>query len=442
MKINPHISKISFLFLLVISSGQILFCQNKSIGYWSGIMLRDGNKMNVSFEFGMQNNLIVAHFNSPSQMASGIPLDSVSLKKDSLSFQLMTSPASYFKCLVTEKNITGKIIQDGFSEGGLYLEHSHPPNSNFTYADTLFESGSHVIACRVYYPKAKGKFPAVVFIHGSGGEGMFANQFIAEYLASKGIVALIQDKQGVGKSTGDWKTAGFDDLAVDYVNAVEFLKTSDKVNQSQIGIYGHSQGGTISPLVASKSKYISFIIAAAAIADSVYKQDLYRVENNLKSNDFTIDEIREAMTYYKSWLNMARTGNGFEKLDSLNKISKSKKWFDFVTAPPKDHWIWKYYLKTGNYNSLVYWQNIKIPVLLVYGQDDQIEDINSYIKQIDESLIERGNNRDVTQIILPQAQHNLCIFPNKNDKFFWWHISPGYLDLLVSWILLRFNNSE
>ena len=269
---------------------------------------------------------------------------------------------------------------------------------------------------------------------------MFANQYFAEYFASKGIVALIQDKQGAGKSTGDWKKASFDDLADDYINAVNFLKGFSKVNVLQIGIYGHSQGGTIAPLAASKSKDISFIIAAASVGDSVYKQDLYRVENNLKSDDFTPSEISEAMEYYRQWLDMARTGNGFEKLDSLNESAKGKKWFDWVAAPPKEHWIWKYYLATGNYNSLDFWKNISIPVLLVYGEKDQIEDVKKYAQNIESALTAQAGNKDVTKIILSNAQHNLCVFPEKNEKFFWWHTSPGYEEMVANWILKRFSN--
>ena len=440
MKFKSFVTKYFIVFLLIISYEQIAACQNESMGHWSGMMNRDGSEMNVSFEFRTQNNKFIGYFTAPSQLASGIPLDSISIKNDSLSFQLMTSPVSYFRCKVLENNIIGQIIQQGFSDGKIVLTRSKQPVNKIVQRDTSFISADHRIACRIYFPKDNTKHPAVVFIHGSGGEGMFANQYIAEYLAEKGIITLIQDKQGVGKSTGNWTTASFDDLAEDYGNAVEFLKTFQHVNEAQIGIYGHSQGGTISPLVTSKSKEISFVIAAAAIADSVYKQDIYRVENNLKSNGFDLHEIEEAMIYYIEWLNIARTGTGFEKLDSLNKVSEKEKWYDWVAAPPKEHWIWNYYLKTGNFNSLDYWKNIKVPVLLVYGQRDQIEDVNTYIKKIDGTLIVEGHNKDVTRLILPEAEHNLCIFPAQSEKFFWWHISPGYLDLISGWILYRFND--
>ena len=102
--------------------------------------------------------------------------------------------------------------------------------------------------------------------------------------------------------------------------------------------------------------------------------------------------------------------------------------------------MWKYYLRTGNYNSLPYWKNVSVPVLLIYGEKDQIEDINSYIHNIDSALITIQKNKDVTEIILPGAQHNLCVFPEKNDKFFWWYLSHGYEDLIISWIRYRFHN--
>ena len=396
--------------------------------------------MNVTFEFKEQNKKIVGFFNSASQKASGVPLDSIVSLKDTLRFKLMSDPVTYFTCSIRNNKIKGQFVQEGLSKGTISLIHSVKPEAKYNYIDTTFVSGKNKIACRVYFPKSKGEFPSVVFMHGSGAEGMYANQYLAEYLASKGIVTLIQDKQGVGKSTGNWTEANFEDITNDYVNAIIFLKSFNKIDKKQIGIYGHSQGGTLAPLLATKSKDVSFIIAAASVGDTVYKQDLYRVENNLKSNDFSKAEINDAMIYYRQWLEMARTGVGFEKLDSLNNQSKNKKWFEWVEAPPKEHWIWKFYLSTGNYSSLPYWKKISVPVLLVYGEKDQIEDIKTYIHNIDKALIDGQKNKDITEIILPDAQHNLCIFPEKGDNFFWLYLSRGYEDLIVSWIKYRFTN--
>ena len=82
-----------------------------------------------------------------------------------------------------------------------------------------------------------------------------------------------------------------------------------------------------------------------------------------------------------------------------------------------------------------------VPVLLVYGENDQIEDIKSYMHNIDSSQTSGQKNiKDITEIILPNAQHNLCIFPDKKDKFFWWYLSHGYEDLITGWIKYRFKH--
>jgi hypothetical protein len=403
-------------------------------------MTKEDAIMNVSFEFKSINGKISGYFNSPIQKASGIPLDNVTVDDKHISFELMSQPVTIFKCEISGSKIKGDFMQEGEPNGKIELTSSTPPEKKFTQLDTTFSNGDITIACRVYLPDTPGKHPAVVFMHGSGPEGMFANQYYAECLAGKGIVTLIQDKRGTGKSTGDWTKANYEDLAGDYISAVEFLKSFNEVNEKQIGIYGHSQGGTIAPLVALKSNDIAFIISNAGIGDTLYKQDLYRVENNLRSNDFTQDEISEAMAYYGTWLNIAKSGSGYDKLDSLNNAAKDKKWFGWVAAPPKDHWIWKWYLGVGNMSFLKYWDEIKIPVLLVYGEYDSTIPVKVSLENIDNSLRVNAGNKDVTEIILPKAQHNLTITPSKGDKFFWWYVSPGLVDTYSSWILKRFKD--
>ena len=74
--------------------------------------------------------------------------------------------------------------------------------------------------------------------------------FFAEHLASHGIAALvIYDKRGVGKSIGNWMQSDFIDLADDAVAGITLLKQHKEIDPHRIGIYGHSQGGAIAPLV-------------------------------------------------------------------------------------------------------------------------------------------------------------------------------------------------
>ena len=40
-------------------------------------------------------------------------------------------------------------------------------------------------------------------------------QHLAEFVAMHGVASLIDDKRGLGRSTGDWLGAGYGDLAGD-----------------------------------------------------------------------------------------------------------------------------------------------------------------------------------------------------------------------------------
>lgn len=44
---------------------------------------------------------------------------------------------------------------------------------------------------------------------------------------------------------------------------VQFLKTRNEVDSKRIGLAGHSEGGLIAPIVASKSSDVAFIVLLA-----------------------------------------------------------------------------------------------------------------------------------------------------------------------------------
>jgi hypothetical protein len=49
-----------------------------------------------------------------------------------------------------------------------------------------------------------------------------------------------------------------------------------------------------------------------------------------------------------------------------------------------------------------------------------------------------GGDADYTPIIIPGAAHNLTIQWESGVPFFWWHVVPGYTDLLTAWVRARF----
>jgi hypothetical protein len=109
-------------------------------------------------------------------------------------------------------------------------------------------------------PPGKGPFPAALLVTGAGpqdrDETVFGHKpflVLADYLTRRGIAVLRVDDRGVGGSTGNTLQSTTDDFCGDALAGVAFLKARTEINPHEIGLVGHSEGGLIAPLVASRS---------------------------------------------------------------------------------------------------------------------------------------------------------------------------------------------
>ena len=88
---------------------------------------------------------------------------------------------------------------------------------------------------------------------------------LADHLTRQGIAVLRYDDRGVGESTGDFGSATIQDFVTDAESAVRFLQSRKEVDGERIGLIGHSEGGLVIPLVASRiPEHVSFLVLMAA----------------------------------------------------------------------------------------------------------------------------------------------------------------------------------
>jgi len=142
----------------------------------------------------------------------------------------------------------------------------------YTSVDVSFDNaaGTARLAGTLTVPPGTGPFPAVVLIHGSGAINRDGDVFghktllvLADHLSRHGIAVLRYDKRGVGKSTGTRKDATMLDLAADAESAVRFLRGRTEVDARRLGVVGHSEGGMIAPLLASRDPALAFVVMLA-----------------------------------------------------------------------------------------------------------------------------------------------------------------------------------
>jgi alpha-beta hydrolase superfamily lysophospholipase len=261
---------------------------------------------------------------------------------------------------------------------------------------------------------------------------------MADYMARRGIAVLIYDKRGNGQSTGDWKTSNYEDLADDCIAGVNLLKSMTQINDKLIGIFGHSQGATISPIIIDRSPDIAFNVAAAGFAVSSPEQDIFRVTNILKHQAHFSEKLTDsAIRFYKIWLEVARTGNGWNEMEKADSEVRNTRWYSWVEPPPKNNWVWNWYLKTGNYDYAQYWAKVKIPTLLIYGDKDEITPVKPSLDRI-KSALKQAGNKQYKVIIMPNAIHYFAQVKKEGDL--WTQNSPGYLDNIYKWIRITCSN--
>lgn len=148
------------------------------------------------------------------------------------------------------------------------------PSANVTLAGTL--------TYPVGYKKRKHP-PVVLMVTGSGPENRDEEMFhhkpfllLADWLARHGIASLRYDDRGVAQSTGVHDGATTQDFADDAGAGIQFLRSMGLF--SKVGLLGHSEGGAIGYMLASKG-VLDFMVSLAGPACKI--DTLMMVQLNL-----------------------------------------------------------------------------------------------------------------------------------------------------------------
>lgn len=251
------------------------------------------------------------------------------------------------------------------------------------------------------------------------------------------MATLIFDKRGCGESAGDWHKSSFEALADDALAGVRLLAARADIEPTRIGLFGHSQGGVIAPLAASRGRpgEVAFVVAADTMAGPLYEQDLYRHEQAL-SPRLTPADRKQSLALFRLFVDVARGSKPYEELERASAPVRQARWYQDLGIPPRDNWLWGFYRATGNLDTLPIWSKVKVPVLLVYGQRDHLVPVDDSIAKIGRALAQAGNQR-YGAVIIPRAAHDLTVAPEPGQPFDWSRQAPGLSALVTAWVKLK-----
>lgn len=428
--------KITALLIFVSLFSLTIFGQNIS-GQWNGALKVQGIQLRLVFNITKTDDGISATMDSPDQGAKEIPTTTTSFENSILKITIENAKIEYEGALGKDNIIVGTFKQGGQSfpmnlskvviEKEKLVRPQEPtkPYSYFS-EDITFENkkAGIILAGTLTLPKNEGVFPVVILISGSGpqnrDEELLGHKpflVLSDYLTKNGIAVLRYDDRGTALSKGDFKTATSADFATDVESAITYLKTRKEINKKKIGLMGHSEGGLIAPMVASKSKDVAFIVMLAGTG--IQGDQILLLQQRLigKASEVSDEDLQKNELLNRKAFDIVNKSNSIEQLniDLTNFIkqslldnknterSKGMSEDDFVKLQVKqiaNPWM-QYFIK---YNPAPTLEKVKCPVLAINGGKDLQVPPKENLEAIKKALA-KGGNKKVTTKEFPNLNH-------------------------------------
>ncbi len=301
-------------------------------------------------------------------------------------------------------------------QSGSASPYAAPPNADYAAEDvTLPSNDGRTLAGSLTLPARAGPAPAVVMITGSGlqdrdehipsvGRSYRPFRQIADTLTRIGIITLRLDDPGVGGSDPFPPDATPFTYGDDIRTALDFLRSRPEVDPHRLAVLGHSEGSVVAPYVAQSDSLVAAMVLLAPPAYTLARVNRFQRATRLRRlSDMSPHEIEAEVE---------RTERSAE-----------------LTAL-RDPWrgaVW-------DYDPLPTARSVRIPVLLLHGEDDQ--QVTADQSDTLAAAFREGGNEQVTLHMLPGTDHMfLRTAPsdearaNRSDQ-----IARDVLGLIADWL--------
>ncbi|MBN1108830.1 MAG: alpha/beta hydrolase [Bacteroidales bacterium] len=432
---------VSLFFLLLLFVSQPLRPQedvshDKIAGSWIGRIQAGGISLRVVFDFTVADkDSIAVTFASPDQGSKNISIGPVILWGKEINVKAPLLLAEYKGSFKNDTLIEGTWYQAGRSaplnisklRQAFSLNRPQEPTPPFPYISEgvtfMNEIAGIELAGTLTYPRGDGPFPAVILVSGSGSQNrneelMGHKPFlvIADHLTRNGIAVLRYDDRGVGQSKGSPLNSTTADFATDAEAAFLYLRKRKEIDSGYIGIAGHSEGGLIAPMVASRNPETAFIISLAGTG--VKGETIMHTQNYEIGLASGMDPtaLKRGVAINKKLFAVLKKENddarAAEKIRTVYKkiLEKEKKSTEEVNKlvselnnslnPASYPWI-RYFITTDPGK---FWKKVKCPVLALNGDKDLQVSAAVNLPAIEKALRAGGNN-NVTVKMLPGLNH-------------------------------------
>lgn len=434
-------------------------------GDWHGMLKVQGIQLRLLFHIQAEGEGYTATMDSPDQGAKGIPVTSTSFEHPTLKIGMPNLGIVYEGTLNEVGTFTGDFNQYGqilplelsrkAPEKEKVLRPQEPikPYPYYTEEVTFTNKKANIeLAGTLSLPQKEGVFPVVVLISGSGpqnrDEELFGHRpflVLADHLTRNGIAVLRYDDRGTALSKGNFESATSEDFSEDVAAAVAYLRTRKEIDTNDIGLIGHSEGGMIAPMVASRDNDIAFIVLMAGVGIPGDELLLLQQRAVGKVSGLSDTMLMDIETANKTVFTMIKESTDLTQLSS-DLIQYLKENPD-STKPPGvdadtfaqmkvDQLLNPWWLHFIRYDPAGTLGEVACPVLAINGENDLQVPPKQNLAAI-KTALERGGNQKSTIKELPGLNHlfqeSSTGSPAEYGKLSQ-TLAPEALDTILSWI--------
>jgi hypothetical protein len=441
---NKKIMKKILLLLLILSEFTCLNqikaqneIDNKSFtGSWLGKLEVSSISLRIVFNLSViEKDSLVATMDSPDQGVKDIKLGPVSTDSDNIKISAPILLGEYIGTIKNDTLIEGTWTQRGNTlplnltklRKAFALNRPQEPKPPFPYLieDVKFtnEKAGISLAGTLTIPQGEGPFPAVILITGSGAQnrneellGHKPFWVIADHLSRNGIAVLRYDDRGVGQSQGTPVNVTSGDFADDAEAALLYLRSRKEIRSGSVGFAGHSEGGLIASIVASKSSETAFAISLAGPGvpgDQIMNRQNMDISLLSGANEA---DVKKSISTNKKLFSVLKKETDNKKAEvkiaevykkalakenkSPDEIDKALKQLNASLNPVSYDWF-RYFILT---DPAVYWKKVKCPVLALNGEKDLQVAADVNLPAIEKAL-KSGGNLKIKTMKFPELNH-------------------------------------
>jgi pimeloyl-ACP methyl ester carboxylesterase len=455
-------SRLVAVLVVLLAGVATLRAQAVPTGRWEGAITVFGQQLGIIVVFSGDAAALSAAIDIPQQKVKGMTLGNVRVEGTKVHFELPAPQGpGMFDGERKGDEISGSFEQAGV-KGTFDLKVAAPETPPpYGAEEVTIQSGSVRLACTLTLPPSGAPHPAVVLLTGSGAQdrdedilGFKIFKVIADHLTRAGVAVLRCDDRGVGGSTGSVAESTSADFADDAIADVHFLASRADIDRSRIGLLGHSEGGLIAPLAASKSPDIRFIVLMSGPALNGERIMIAQGELLARAENHPEAQIRANQDLQRKIFAAVRSGQGWDEVAdaelplvraALARVPEdqrkalgdldalARKQVDANIKRDRSPWF-KFFL---DYDPAPALAKVTVPVLAIFGERD-LQVPTEANRQVMEDVFRRSGHKDHRIVVLPRANHlyqeaktgSASEYSTLKREFV-----PGFLDLVTTWIL-------